>query len=217
MQVLSDRQFDEIHGCLSTLRSELGAQCVLLADLSGQIACDVGITDDLDTGTFMPLIADGFGATSRMAQHLRDKKASSLILYEGKNHDIYSTSVGDNLFLTLVFDRRKQTGRIGIVWLYAKRTIQDLLKILSTIERVAEREVEAEEAEVAPLEVVEEKPEDAKRTKVIESATTKLAESGEEPETTGEVESEDLTLNIDEAVKKGLIDEDFAQLLRDED
>ncbi len=220
MQDLSDRQFDEIYGCLSILRSELGALCVLLADLSGQIVSDVGMTDGLDTGSFVPLLADGFRAAFRMAQHLRDNEASSLILYEGKNQDVYSSSVGDNLFLTLVFDRRKQPSRIGVVWLYAKRTIQDLLRILSTAGRVGEGEVEAEEAEVAALEVVEQKPEDAERTKVIESAMTKPAESGQEPETTGEVESvesEDLTLNIDEAVGKGLIDEDFAQRLRDED
>jgi len=46
---------------------------------------------------------------------------------------------------------------------------------------------------------------------------TKLAEPGEEPEPTDEIESDSITFNIEEALKKGLIDEDFAQLLLGEE
>ncbi len=46
---------------------------------------------------------------------------------------------------------------------------------------------------------------------------TKLAEAEEEPEVADEVESETPTFGIEEAVEKGLIDEDFAQLLKGED
>ena len=216
MLVLSDRQFEQINRLLASLRFEVGAQCILLADLAGQVVTEVGISEGLETGTFMPLIADGFATAFKMAQYLHDKEAFNLNFYEGSNYDIYSTSVGDNLFLTLVFDRRRQPSRIGMVWLYAKRTIQDLLESLSTVEQAVQREGEPGEA-ISPPEVGEEKPEDAERREVIESAMTKLAESGAELETTGDVEPEDLTFDIEEALKKGLIDEDFAQLLLGED
>ncbi len=217
MLVLSDEQFEEINKALANLRFEVGAQCILLADLTGQIVSEVGITEGLDIGTFMPLIADGFATVFKVAQYLHDEETFNLNFYEGKHFDIYSTSVGDNLFVTLVFDRGKQPSRIGMVWLYVKRTIQDLLGSLSTVEEAPEREIEVEEAEAAPPKVEEEKPDDAERREVIESAMTKLAESAEEPETTGEAEAGDLTFNIEEALKKGLIDEDFAQLLMGED
>lgn len=216
MLVLADEQFEEITKCLANLRFEVGAQCLLLADLAGQVVSVVGITEGLDTGTFIPLIADGFATTFKLAQYLRDREAFNLNFYEGKNYDIYSTSVGDNLFLTLVFDRRKQPSRIGMVWLYAKRTIQDLLGILSPVREAPESEVEAEE-EIAPPEMVEDLEEETERREVIESAMTKLAESGEEPEITDEVESDTITFNVEEALKKGLIDDDFAQLLLGEE
>jgi hypothetical protein len=44
--------------------------------------------------------------------------------------------VGDKLFLTLIFDRRVQTSRIGLVWLYTKRAIRELLEIIVTSERM---------------------------------------------------------------------------------
>jgi CheY-like chemotaxis protein len=220
MLVLADEQFEEINKCLANLRFEVGSQCLLLADLAGQVVSEVGITEGLDTGTFIPLIADGFATTFKLAQYLQDRKAFNLNFYEGKSYDIYSTSVGDNLFLTLVFDRRKQPSRIGMVWLYAKRTIQDLLGILGPARVAAESQVEAEE-EIAQPEMAEEKPEDlekeTRRREVIESAMTKLAESGEELEITEDLESDTITFNIEEALKKGLIDEDFAQLLLGEE
>jgi len=150
MLALSDDQFEEINRHLASLRFEVGAQCILLADLAGQVVSEVGITEGLDTGTFMPLIADGFATAFKMAQYLRDEETFNLNLYEGKSYDIYSTSVDDN-------------------------------------------------------------------RKVIEAAAAKLAGSEEEAELTGEVESESFTFNVEEALKKGLIDEDFAQLLRGED
>jgi CheY-like chemotaxis protein len=220
MLVLSDEQFEGINRALASLRFEVGSQCILLADLAGHVVSHVGITEGLDTGTFIPLIADGFTTTFKMAQYLHDSETFNLNFYEGSSYDIYSTSVGDNLFLTLVFDRTRQPSRIGMVWLYAKRTIQDLLRVLSPGRRAAEWESEAEE-EIALSEIVDEKPEateeDIERREVIESAMTRLAESGEEPEITDKGEADAITFNIEEAVKKGLIDEDFAQLLLGED
>jgi CheY-like chemotaxis protein len=208
--VLSDKPAEEISRSLSNLRFEVGAQCVLLADLAGRVVSEVGITEGLDLGTLMPLIADGLSTVSKMAQHLHDEETFNLNFYEGTSYDIYSTRVGDNLFLALVFDRLQQPSRIGMVWLYARRTIEDLLKSVPVLEEPPVREIKAREPA--------EKPEDAERREVIESAMSKLAESGQEPETAGEADSEDLSFfNIQEAVKKGLIDEDFAQLLMGEE
>ncbi len=210
MLVLSDEQFEEINKLLGNLRFEVGAQCVLLADLAGQIVCEVGITEGLGTGTLMPLISGGFTTAFKMAQYLKDKETFNLNFYEGRNFDIYSTSVGDNLLLTLVFDRRKQPSRIGMVQLYAKRTVRDLLQVLSTMNGAPQRKLPSPP-------IAEEKPEDVMSREVIESAMTKLAESQDEAKAAGEVPSEGLTFSIEEALKKGLIDEDFANLLMGED
>jgi hypothetical protein len=46
-------------------------------------------------------------------------------------YDIYAVNVGDQLFITLIFDRRMGASRISMVWLYAKRAIQALLPLVA--------------------------------------------------------------------------------------
>jgi CheY-like chemotaxis protein/predicted regulator of Ras-like GTPase activity (Roadblock/LC7/MglB family) len=212
----SEDQMDAINRALSNLRFEVGAQCIVLADMEGQIVSEMGITHGLDTGTFAPLMADAVTSVSGMAQYLQDEETFNLNFYEGRKYDIYSTSVGDALFLTLIFDRKKQPSRIGMVWLYVKRTIQDLLSTLSGRSDVADSELELLE-EIPPPEPVMESREIDLEEEVIVSATTDPEEPPHETEIQDEPEGDISTFGIEEALRKGLIDEDFAQLLKGED
>jgi CheY-like chemotaxis protein len=214
--VLADDQSEAINRSLSNLRFEVGAQCIVLADNEGRVVSEVGITQGLDMGTFMPLVAEGLTTVSRMAEYLQDQETFNLDFYEGRKYDIYSTSVGDDLFLALIFDKRKQVSRIGMVWLYAKRAIQDLLRTLSGEEPAAPLPEEAH-VEEPPPETVEEPSADAEKREIIESAMTKLAEPEQEPETKLAAEEDASTFGIEEALEKGLIDEEFAELLKGED
>jgi CheY-like chemotaxis protein len=119
--ILSDERFNAITKCLSNLRFETGAQCILLADIVGQLIAEVGLTGGLDTTTLISLLAGGFATTFEMSRHLGEREAFNLNFHEGAAYDVYSANVGGRLFLTLIFDRRVQTSRIGVVWLYAKR------------------------------------------------------------------------------------------------
>jgi CheY-like chemotaxis protein/predicted regulator of Ras-like GTPase activity (Roadblock/LC7/MglB family) len=208
---------EAVDRALSNLRFEVGAQCVLLADVQGTVVSEVGITQELETGTLMPLVANGLSSVSGIAQYLQDEETFNLHFHEGKKYDIYSTSVGDDLFLTLIFDRGKQPSRIGMVWLYAKRAIQDLLKTLYGLEEEVADEPQAPEENMAAGEI-EPEPEGFERQEMIEFAISTLAESadngGQQPAKTADGDS---TFGIEEALKKGLIDEDFAQLLKGED
>ena len=212
----SEDQMDAINRTLSNLRFEVGAQCIVLADMEGQIVSEAGITQSLDTGTFIPLMADGVTSVSGMAQYLQDKETFNLNFYEGRKYDIYSTSVGDALFLTLIFDRKKQPSRIGMVWLYVKRTIQDLLSTLSGHSDEAEDVPEPRE-EITPPELKPQNPEIDLEEEVIVSATTEPEEPRPEIEIQNEPETDISAFGIEEALRKGLIDEDFAQLLKGED
>ena len=213
---LADDQSAAINHSLSNLRFEIGAQCIVLADTEGRVVSEVGITQGLNMGTFMPLVAEGLTTVSRMAEYLQDEETFNLNFYEGRKYDIYSTGVGDNLILALVFDKRKQVSRIGMVWLYVKRTIQDLLTTLSGEEPAAPLEEETQ-VEEAPPQTAEEPSADAEKREIIESAMTKLAEPDEEVETELEAEEDNSTFGIEEALNKGLIDEEFAELLKGED
>jgi len=139
--ILSDERFNAITKCLSNLRFETGAQCILLADEVGQLIAKVGLTEGLDFATLVSLLAGGFATTFEIFRHLGEREAFNLNFHEGAAYDIYSANVGDRLFLTLVFDRRAQTSRIGMVWLYTKRAIRELLEITSTSEMMKANQV----------------------------------------------------------------------------
>ncbi len=206
---------DAVNRVLSNLRFEIGAHCVILADVQGHIISEVGISQGLETGTLIPLVASSLTSVSSIAQYLQDQETFNLHFYEGKKYDIYSTGVGDDLFLTLIFDRSKQPSRIGMVWLYVKRTTQDLLKVLYGLGDGAVGEPPAQEESLEP-EATPPAPETLDSQETTETAITAVAESPDEEDGAAVTANGDSTFGIEEALRKGLIDEDFAHLLKGE-
>jgi CheY-like chemotaxis protein len=136
--ILSDDQADTVAKCLADLRFEVGAQCILLADIAGQIVANVGRTEDLDLTALVSLVGGGFAAAFEMARYLGESQARTLNYHDGDRYDIYSSNVNDNLFVVLLFDKRPQAGRsaahrsrIGMVWLYTRRALEQLHRVVS--------------------------------------------------------------------------------------
>ena len=128
---LSGEQRDRVLQRLTDLRFEVGAQGILLADLQGRLLAEVGLLDELAPSTLTGLLGGSFVSLFDLARHLRESRSFNLTYHEGARYDLYAANVGDALFLTLIFDRRQGASRIGMVWLYTKRAIQDLLELLS--------------------------------------------------------------------------------------
>ena len=66
-----------------------------------------------------------------MAHFLGGDHISNLNYFEGTSHDIYTANLHDDLFIVVVFDRRMQASRIGIVWLYVRRAIESLRRLVA--------------------------------------------------------------------------------------
>ncbi|HEY4690119.1 MAG TPA: response regulator [Anaerolineae bacterium] len=130
MPLLDKDRLDHISQRLSDLRFEVGAQCILLANRRGQLIAEVGLTEGLTPPTLAELIGGSFTSLFDVARYLHEGHAFNLTYHEGVRYDIYAANVGDHFFLTLVFDRRQGASRIGMVWLYTKRAIQDLLDMV---------------------------------------------------------------------------------------
>jgi len=128
---ISDERYSTIMGCLTKLRLETGAESILLADIKGQLILKVGEIVGLDVANLVSLQAGGFATTFEMSKYLGEQASTDLNFHEGEYYDIYSSNLGEKLFLTLIFDRQVQTNPIGMVWLYTKRTIHELLEIVS--------------------------------------------------------------------------------------
>jgi CheY-like chemotaxis protein len=130
--VLSDESYEAITRELGRLCQDVGAQCVFLADMLGQRMVEAGITEGIDSAALLSLLAGGFAATGELARHFGSGEAANLNFHQGTRYEIYSANVGDNLFLAMLYERRIQSSRIGIVWLYTRRAIERLLATLST-------------------------------------------------------------------------------------
>jgi len=132
--ILSDERFEAITRRLSNLRVEIGAECIILADVMGQLITQVGMMEGMKVSTLISLIGGSFAAAFEMARQLDQAQALNLNYQEGKHYDVYSSNVGDNLFLAILYDKGFQSSRIGAVWLYTKRAIKDLVEITATAE-----------------------------------------------------------------------------------
>ncbi|MDH4209433.1 MAG: response regulator [Anaerolineae bacterium] len=213
---LPAEQTEPIERALSNLRFEVGAQCVCLADLRGKLIAEVGLNPGLDTGTLLPLVAKGRASASGMAEYLQDQETFNLNFYEGHKYDIYSTTVGNDMFLTLIFDRTKQPSRIGTVWLYVKRTTQELLRTLGVVaEEEEEEDLNQNLQPSAPPEPPAEEPAPAPDRPTIEASQSPRPAEAQEPAITP-APIPDSSFGIEEALRKGLIDEEFALLLKGE-
>ncbi|MFQ5886564.1 MAG: roadblock/LC7 domain-containing protein, partial [Anaerolineae bacterium] len=145
ISTLSPHRFEALYNCLSDLRFEVGAQCVLLADISGELVAEAGVTMELDTATLVSLLAGGYASTFEMARQLGESRSFNLNFHEGERYDIYSSNVGDDFLLVILCDRQVGPSRVGVVWLYAKRSIEKLLDIMAQEEGIEAREALGEE------------------------------------------------------------------------
>jgi DNA-binding response OmpR family regulator len=134
LTTLSDESFEAIVRQLDDLRRDVGARCIFLADMQGQRLAEVGNTEGLDAATLLSLLAGGFATSGELARQFGSGQAINLNFHEGSRHEIYSANVGEGLFLIMIYDRRIQASRIGIVWFYTQQAIESLLSVISTAE-----------------------------------------------------------------------------------
>jgi hypothetical protein len=127
---LSGEYLEIIGRRLRELLVEADAVSVVMVDTMGQIIAQAGDAGDLDVTTMVSLLAASFATTSEMSRQLREtRRTFNLTFHEGERYDIYASNIASGLFLVLVFDRGTYVPKIGMVWLYIKRSIHDLLRI----------------------------------------------------------------------------------------
>lgn len=132
---LSGQYVEAIDQRLMELLVDSDAIAVLLVDTLGQIVAESGDPGAMDVNTIVSLLAASFATTSEMSRQLREtKRTFNLTFHEGERYDIYASNIARGLFMVLIFDREIYAPKIGMVWLYMKRSIQDLLRIAAETE-----------------------------------------------------------------------------------
>jgi hypothetical protein len=127
---LSGEYLEVIGRRLRELLVDADAIAVVMVDTMGQIIAQAGDAGDLDVTTMVSLLAASFATTSEMSRQLQEtRRTFNLTFHEGERYDIYASNIASGLFLVLIFDRGTYAPKIGMVWLYIKRSIQNLLRI----------------------------------------------------------------------------------------
>ncbi len=138
---MSGEYLEAIGRRLRELLVDADAVAVVMVDTMGQIIAQAGNAGDMDITTMVSLLAASFATTSEMSRQLRESRRTfNLTFHEGERYDIYASNIASGLFLVLVFDRQTYAPKIGMVWLYIKRSIQDLLRIAVQTEVAKPRE-----------------------------------------------------------------------------
>jgi predicted regulator of Ras-like GTPase activity (Roadblock/LC7/MglB family) len=130
---LSKSQFESISESLSYLAEKLQVRALILTNSSGQV-CAKKVSDNWNVDTMMltTLTASSFSATVEIARLIGEKAQFKMVLHEGENLNVYVSSVTPHYFLIVIFEKGVA---IGMVRLFTKRTIEQLLPTLKKSEQ----------------------------------------------------------------------------------
>lgn len=128
---LTGEHFEILAARLENLRVDMGARVCILADITGNILAQTGSIPEIDLSPMIALLGGNIAASVELSRQLRYPDTVHLAYYEGPPYDLYVANVGQNFFLTTLYDRRKENSRIGLVWLYKRRALDDLAVLLN--------------------------------------------------------------------------------------
>lgn len=135
--ILSDERLAAITQQLANLRGDIEAQCIVLANIVGDLIAYVGPIKGMDLDSFIPLVAISLAASSEMRNYFREKELGfNLNYHEGERYAVYSANVGSELLLAMLYDHNIRKSKVGTVWYYSKRAIEDLQKALTPPEPI---------------------------------------------------------------------------------
>ncbi len=113
----------QIEHILADVCHKVRAECILLADVSGQLIGVQGQTFGMDPVIVAALAAGDVAALSELARQIGEKDHRGSFLHEGVDKSIYLSSVGESFILIIIF--RTDTP-IGLVRLFAGRAVEQL-------------------------------------------------------------------------------------------
>lgn len=127
--VVSESELGNIARVLGRLTLDTGASHVLLLDKSGQLISAQGQTGQRDIIALGALLAGAFSSSRQVAEILGERDFRT-ILQQGVHESLYTTLIGEQWLLVIVFD--KQT-HVGLVKVLARRAAEELERVLERV------------------------------------------------------------------------------------
>lgn len=121
---------DDVRKRLDMLRADTGATDLILTTRGGHILHNIGDNQGLNMERLAAILTRTIADSFLLADELKAKKPFTLQYHTGGHTELYCANIGNSYYLTIFFDARSRRGRIGTIWVFAQRAINDLMSML---------------------------------------------------------------------------------------
>ncbi len=130
---LPEEMLERIDYILAHLAEKAHTECIVLADISGQVISLQGIMDEGTPAVVAALAAGDVAAMAELSNRIGESDPHGSFFHEGETKSIYLHNIAGSFILIVIF--RSETP-IGLVRLFAKRAVEQLLPITDEFEEI---------------------------------------------------------------------------------
>jgi predicted regulator of Ras-like GTPase activity (Roadblock/LC7/MglB family) len=124
---------DQIEQIIASLRRMAEAECVMLADISGQLISVHGHLEESDPTLVAALAAGDVAAMAELSRQIGEENPSGSLLHEGKHKSIYMHNIANSFILLVVYG---SDTLVGMVRLFASRAAEKLEELAAEFEEL---------------------------------------------------------------------------------
>ena len=124
---------NKIEYILTHLAEKAHTDSIVLADISGQVISINGIMDEGTPDVVAALAAGDVAAMAELSKRIGENDPHGSFFHEGESKSIYLHNIAGSFILIVIY--RAETP-IGLVRLFAKRAVEQLLPITEEFEKI---------------------------------------------------------------------------------
>lgn len=130
---IPEEMLERIDYILTHLAEKAHTDSIVLADISGQVISLQGIMDEGMPAVVAALAAGDVAAMAELSNRIGERDPHGSFFHEGETKSIYLHNIAGSFILIVIF--RAETP-IGLVRLFAKRAVEQLLPITEEFEEI---------------------------------------------------------------------------------
>jgi predicted regulator of Ras-like GTPase activity (Roadblock/LC7/MglB family) len=133
--VLLDEDHQRILTVCERLVRDANAKGVYIVDKNGQLVCEAGELQNVDSTSLASLTAGCIAATGGLAKIVGEEEFPTHF-HQGARDNLHITLVGERMILMVIFDERSS---LGLVRLRVKKAGAELARILEEVKKKSEQ------------------------------------------------------------------------------
>jgi predicted regulator of Ras-like GTPase activity (Roadblock/LC7/MglB family) len=134
--VMHDEDYKRVLAVCDRLVRDANAKGIYVVDKNGQLVCEAGEMQGVDSTSLASLTAGCIAATGGLAKIVGEEEFP-IHFHQGQRDNLHITLVGGRMILMVVFDERSS---LGLVRLRVKKAGAELAKIFEEIKKKSEQE-----------------------------------------------------------------------------